>query len=77
MFLSKEGMLTFVQPTPSLKGAAVLRLEGVHEIAHQWHLFDHLSDSGSLQIALHLLEKQKDNLPDVNVTWGAIRHTPS
>lgn len=77
MFLSKEGMLAFVQPTPPLKRVAVLRLEGVHEIAHQWHLFDQLSDSGSLQIVLHLLEKQKDNLPYVNVTWGPIRHTPS
>ena len=35
MFLSKEGMLAFVQPTPPLKRVAVLRLEGVHEIAHQ------------------------------------------
>ena len=48
MFLSKEGILAYVQPIPPLKGVAVLRLEGVHEIAHQWHLFDQMSDSGSL-----------------------------
>ena len=77
MFLPKEGMLACVQPTPLLKGVAVLRLEGVHEIVHQWHLFDQLSDSGSLQTVLHLLEKQKDNLAYVNVTWGPIWHTPS
>ena len=78
MFLSKEGMLAFVQPTPPIKGVAVLRLEGVHEIAHhEWHLFDQLSDSGSLQIVLHLLEKQKKNLAYVNVTGGPKWHTPS
>ena len=49
----------------------------MYEIAHQWHLFDQLSDSGSLQIVLHLLEKQKENLAYVNVTWGLIWHTPS
>ena len=72
MFLSKEGILAYVQPTPPLKGVAVLRLEGVHEIAHQWHLFDQLSDSSSLQIVLHLLEKQEENL-DYDLTWGPIR----
>ena len=34
MFISEEGMLACVQPTPPLKGVAVHRLEGVHEIAH-------------------------------------------
>lgn len=78
MLLSKEGMLAFVQPTPPLKVVAVLRLEGVYEIAHhEWHLFDQLSDSGSLQIVLHLLEKQKENLAYVNLTWGPTPHTPS
>lgn len=77
MFLPKEGMLACVQPTPPLKGVAVLRLEGVHEIAHQWHLFDQLSDSGSLQIVLLLLEKQEENLAYVNLTWGPTPHTPS
>ena len=77
MFLPKEGILAYVQPTPPLKGVAVLRLEGVHEIAHQWHLFDQLSDSGSLQIVLHLLEKQKENLAYVNLTWGPTPHTRS
>ena len=78
MFLSKEGMLAFVQPTPPLKGVAVLRLEGVHEIAHhEWHLFDQMSDSGSLQIVLHLLEKQKEKLAYVNLTWGPTPHSPS
>ena len=78
MFLSKEGMLAFVQPTPPLKGVAVLRLEGVHEIAHhEWHLFDQMSDSGSLQIVLHLLEKQKEKLACVNLTCGPTPHTPS
>ena len=72
MFLSKEGILAYVQPTPPLKGVAVLRLEGVHEIAHQWHLFDQLSDSSSLQIVLHLLEKQEENLA-YDLTWGPIR----
>ena len=72
MFLSKEGILAYVQPTPPLKGVAVLRLEGVHKIARQWHLFDQLSDSSSLQIVLHLLEKQEENL-DYDLTWGPIR----
>ena len=71
MFLSKEGILAFVQPTPPLKGVAVLKLEGVHEIAHhEWHLFDQMSDSGSLQIVLRLLEKEKEKLAYVNLTWG-------
>ena len=77
MFLPKEGMLACVQATPPLKGVAVLRLEGVHEKAHQWHLFDQLSDSSSLQIVLHLLEKQKENLAYANATWVPIPHTPS
>ena len=75
MFISKEGMLACVQPTPPLKGVAVHRLEGVHEIAHQWHMFDQLLDSISLQIVLHLLEKQKENWGYVDVTWGRIPHT--
>ena len=77
MFLPKEGMLPCVQPTSPLKGVAVHRLEEVLEIAHQWHLFDQLSDSSSLQIVLHLLEKQKENLAYVNATWVPIPHTPS
>ena len=59
MFLPKEGMLACAQPTPPLKGVAVLGLKGVHEIAHQLHLFDQMSDSSSLQTVLHLLEKKR------------------
>ena len=36
-----------------------------------------MSDSGSLQIVLRLLEKEKEKLAYVNLTWGPTPHTPS
>ena len=72
----RDTSLCTADPSPKGGGCPV-RLEGLHEIAHQWHLFDQLSDSGSLEIVLHLLEKQKENLAYVNLTWGPTPHTPS